>query len=211
MQEKNLGELIFSRIHAGPVFALAQIQENIFLRSHFLHISQILEGNYFGAYTCRACIRTRANTGKYSWRIIYVLVSCQGVSACGPNSNWNLLRTETLWPKQRGRNPCELKMWAANSIRAIRIKPSLTVEPGSSKWRFAALRFVHSQDIREIRGPNTFKTRLRCICHEIALSVTRQTCTWNYPGGNAGEPCEPNLRIESATICDLRFGAPCLR
>ena len=29
MQEKNLGELIFPRIHAGPVFALAQIQENI--------------------------------------------------------------------------------------------------------------------------------------------------------------------------------------
>ena len=52
----------------------------IFSRSHsLLHISQILEGNYFGAYTCRACIRTRANTGKYSWGIIYVLVSCQGV------------------------------------------------------------------------------------------------------------------------------------
>ena len=26
---KNLGELIFARIHAGPVFALARIQENI--------------------------------------------------------------------------------------------------------------------------------------------------------------------------------------
>ena len=54
--------------------------------------------------------------------------------------------------------------------------------PGSSKWRFAALRFVQSQDIREIRGPNAFKTRLKCTCHEIALSVTRQTCTWNCPG-----------------------------
>ena len=30
MQEKNLGELLFARIHAGPVFALARIQENIF-------------------------------------------------------------------------------------------------------------------------------------------------------------------------------------
>ena len=30
MQEKILGELIFARIHAGPVFALARIQENIF-------------------------------------------------------------------------------------------------------------------------------------------------------------------------------------
>ena len=29
MQEKILGELIFARIHAGPAFALARIQENI--------------------------------------------------------------------------------------------------------------------------------------------------------------------------------------
>ena len=36
----------------------------------------------FGANTCGACIRAQANTGKYSWRIIYVLVSCQGVIFC---------------------------------------------------------------------------------------------------------------------------------
>ena len=30
MQETILGELIYERIHAGPVFALARIQENIF-------------------------------------------------------------------------------------------------------------------------------------------------------------------------------------
>ena len=35
----------------------------IFVRDHFPHISQILEGIHFGANTCRACIRTRANTG----------------------------------------------------------------------------------------------------------------------------------------------------
>ena len=40
----------------------------------------------------------------------------------------------------------------------------------------------HSQDAREIRGPNAFKTRHKCTCHETSLSVTRQTCTWNYPG-----------------------------
>ena len=127
MQEKNLGEFIFfSRIHAGPVFALSRIQEIIFegsslsfrsllflvyqgktsnlprfffshCRTHrnlgkprenakitkeipclkltkeipktkerkdrdFPHISQILEGIHFSANTCRACIRTRANT-----------------------------------------------------------------------------------------------------------------------------------------------------
>ena len=78
MQEKFLGELIFARIPAGPVFALARIQENVF-EDHCPHIGQILEGIHFGANTCRACIRTRANTGKYSWRTIYVLVACQGV------------------------------------------------------------------------------------------------------------------------------------
>ena len=30
MQEKILEELIFAQMHVGPVFALAQIQENIF-------------------------------------------------------------------------------------------------------------------------------------------------------------------------------------
>ena len=30
MQDKILGELIFERIHVGPVFALARIPENIF-------------------------------------------------------------------------------------------------------------------------------------------------------------------------------------
>ena len=79
MQEKILGELIFARIHAGPVFALARIQENI-LRNHFPHICRLLGGIHLGANTCRACIRTPANTGKYFWRIIYVLVSCQGLS-----------------------------------------------------------------------------------------------------------------------------------
>ena len=33
MQEKILGELIFPRMHVGPVFALARIQENIFEES----------------------------------------------------------------------------------------------------------------------------------------------------------------------------------
>ena len=36
----------------------------LFLREHFPHVSQILEGLHLGANTCRACIRTRANTGK---------------------------------------------------------------------------------------------------------------------------------------------------
>ena len=78
MQEKNLGELFFREYMRG-LYSHSREYRKIFLRSHFLHGSQILEGNYFGAYTCRACIRIRANTGKYSRGIIYVVVSCQGV------------------------------------------------------------------------------------------------------------------------------------
>ena len=51
--------------------------------------------------------------------------------------------------------------------------------PGVPSDGFAALRCL---SIRETRGPNAFKTRLKCTCHETALSVTRQTCTWNCPG-----------------------------
>ena len=66
----------FARVHAGPVFALARIQ-NFFMRDHSPHMSQILEGIQLGANTCRACVRTLANTGRNSGRIIYILV-CQG-------------------------------------------------------------------------------------------------------------------------------------
>ena len=78
MQDKILGELIFREYMRG-LYSLSREYRKIFLRDHFLHISQILEGIHFGANTCRACIRTRGNTGKYFWGIIYVLVSCQGV------------------------------------------------------------------------------------------------------------------------------------
>ena len=84
-------------IHVGPVFALAQIQENKFkeflLKYVFAH-SQICI-HTFALPVCMntvsvfthpdanamfgACIGTRANAGNKSWRIIYVLVSCQGV------------------------------------------------------------------------------------------------------------------------------------
>ena len=36
-------------------------------------------GINFGANTCGACICTQANTGKYSWQIVCVLVLCQGI------------------------------------------------------------------------------------------------------------------------------------
>ena len=44
------------------------------------HICPILEGIHVGANQCRVCIRTRANTGKHSWQIVYVFnVSCKRV------------------------------------------------------------------------------------------------------------------------------------
>ena len=50
----------------------------IFLRDHFSHISQIVEGIHFGANTCRACIRTRANAGKYSWQLFMYWFRARG-------------------------------------------------------------------------------------------------------------------------------------
>ena len=86
----------------------------IFLRSHFLHISQNLEGNYFGAYTCRACIRTRANTGKYSWGIIYVLVLCQGVVSWeGPE-----VSCKSLWECRWSGTPSGMLPGALRARRA---------------------------------------------------------------------------------------------
>ena len=46
MQENILGEFIFARIYAGPVFALTRIQENIF-EELFPNISHIWGGNSF--------------------------------------------------------------------------------------------------------------------------------------------------------------------
>ena len=46
MQEKNLGELIFREYMRGLYSHLCEYRK-IVLRSHFLRISQIPEGNYF--------------------------------------------------------------------------------------------------------------------------------------------------------------------
>ena len=78
MQEKNLGELIFVRIHAGPVFALARIQENIFEDVFPEYFAKFL-----GEFTrCKYMPCLYSHLGEYrkfSWQMIYVLVSCQGV------------------------------------------------------------------------------------------------------------------------------------
>ena len=68
------------RQYMRRLYSHSREHRKIFLRSYFPHVSHIWEGGvHFSANTCRACIRTRANTGKYSWGIIYVVVSGQGV------------------------------------------------------------------------------------------------------------------------------------
>ena len=51
----------------------------------------------------------------------------------------------------------------------------------SDGLRRYGLSILKTYVIREIRDPNAFKTRVKCTCHEIALSDTRQACTWNCP------------------------------
>ena len=83
MQEKILGELIFARIHVGACIRTRANTGKYFWGGISRVFCQILRGNSLGANTCRACVRTRATTGKCSWRIIYALVSCQGVLLLG--------------------------------------------------------------------------------------------------------------------------------
>ena len=91
MQESILGEF-FLRQYTRGLYSHLREYRKIFLRSNFPHISHIWRGVHVGANTCRACIRTRANTGKYSWGIIYVLVSFQGVTF--PGTTRRLIRQE---------------------------------------------------------------------------------------------------------------------
>ena len=58
MQEKSLGEF-FLREYMRGLSSLSREYRKIYLRDHFPHISQILEGIRFGANTCRACIHPR--------------------------------------------------------------------------------------------------------------------------------------------------------
>ena len=83
MQEKILGELIFARIHAGPVFALARIQENMFEEVVPEYFAKFLGEFTQCEYMPRLYLHLREYR-KYSWRIIHVLVSCQGAFAVLP-------------------------------------------------------------------------------------------------------------------------------
>ena len=82
MQETILGELIFAPIHAGPVFALARIQEKMFeeLFSTYLPNSKNLGGELVSVRVHAAPVfaPARIRHENIPWRIMYALVSCQG-------------------------------------------------------------------------------------------------------------------------------------
>ena len=97
MQETFLEELILARVHVGPVFALAQIQEKafdeLFLKYVFSPLPICIRTfapslcmDKMAVFTHPWCqyinifwdIYFGAHTGKYSRQIIYVLVSRQG-------------------------------------------------------------------------------------------------------------------------------------
>ena len=99
---KSLGELIFGRMHAGPVFALARTQENSFeelLSAYF--------PNSFGEFILvqihAAPVFATARVQDKFWQIIYVLVSCQGVSCDTPRDSNFMLATPLYY------NPYPLK------------------------------------------------------------------------------------------------------
>ena len=77
---KNSWVVHFAQIHAGPVFALARIQENTLEESFSKCFAKVLGEFISGANLCRACIRTSTNTGTFSWRFLYVLVRARGYS-----------------------------------------------------------------------------------------------------------------------------------
>ena len=89
-RNKNLGELIFVRIHAGPVFALARNTGNILEEAFPEYFAKFLGEFARCEYMPRLYSHPRKNR-KYSRRIIYVLVSsCQGVllsGTCGPQKS----------------------------------------------------------------------------------------------------------------------------
>ena len=60
-------------------------------------------------------------------------------------------------PKKFENRKVSVYFWPLS--KSVNVKKEIT-KPGSSKWQFAALRFVHSQDIREIRGQNAFKAQM---------------------------------------------------
>ena len=73
MQEKILGELIFARIHAGPVFALPRIQENI-----FEEVFPEYSAKFLGEFTpCEYMPRLYSHPREYS-KIFQVNYLCIG-------------------------------------------------------------------------------------------------------------------------------------
>ena len=99
MQEKNLGELIFARMHAGPVFALAWIQENIlYFREGISRVfCQILRGIHSVRIHAAPVFAPARIQENIPGELLMYLVSCQGVVRA---TLWNSLYKLSPFPLQ---------------------------------------------------------------------------------------------------------------
>ena len=75
-------------------------------------------------------------------------------------------------------------------------RPSYFRGVPSDGLRRYGLSILKTEGKSEIQMP--LKQGSKCICHEIALSVTRQTCSWNwpvleYPNERSSPPISDNL------------------
>ena len=125
-------------MHAWLVFENAQTRKDF--RGIIFHFCQIL-GVHFGANTCRACIRTRANTGKCSrglfWKISVLLVFQRTPWGGGKKRGVENLTNDT---------PPKKAFWTPP--RTVRFPPPS---------RVSALFFLYKNP-RQSRAPYTFCT-----------------------------------------------------
>ena len=90
MQEKYPREFILFFFACGACSPHSRQHRKIVPKNNFQIFCRNFGGIHFGANTCCACIRTRANTGTKILVNYLVLVSCQGVhiAACDAPFFW---------------------------------------------------------------------------------------------------------------------------
>ena len=107
----------------------------------------------------------------------WLKVALRGCKTSFGPTDWELPKSHLRRCKQ-GLRPCNPMLRQCNK-RFVPTAPKTFCALSKALWATSA-------DLTSVPGglvcnPNAFKTRLKCTCHETALSVTRQTCTWNYP------------------------------
>ena len=193
--------------------------------------SQILEEIHFGANRCRACIRTRANTGKKSWRIIYVLVSCQGVLIHFSWENWEnlppkicliftpkILKSITMnfWDRSRvkTKGPQDHEIQPLSQINNGGISPpcehGVVAEegcegknPGGHHWARSRLSHYLSQIIRRLTSTISPPYLWKCLSRCFCKS---KPSSWTKIGvGDQFPGCKGNLSLSSPPLVSVWF------